>query len=51
MGAGADFSFINILVMNDRFNFALELLSDVTRYPAYLSSELDRQRQQMLSGM
>ena len=51
VGAGADFSFINILVMNDRFNFALELLSDVTRYPAYLSSELDRQRQQMLSGM
>ena len=51
VGAGTDFSFINILVMNDSFNFALELLSDVTRYPAYLPSELDRQRQQILSGM
>ena len=51
VGAGSDLSFVNILVMNDSFDLALELLSDVARQPAYAPAEIERGRQQLLSGM
>ena len=51
VGAGSDLSFVNILVMKDSFDLALEMVSDIARNPAYLPEEIDRQRQQLLSGM
>lgn len=50
-GAGADLSFINAVVMKDSLNFALDLVSDVARNPAFAKEEIERQRQQSLSGM
>ena len=50
-GAGTDLSFINTVVMKDSFDLALNLLSDITRNPAFSPEELDRQREQMLSGL
>ena len=51
VGASADLSFVNALVMKDSFDLVLDMLSDVARRPAFLPSEIDRQRQQVLSGM
>ena len=51
VGAGNDLSFVNVLVMKDSFDLALELLSDVARRPAYDLSEIARHRQQLLSSM
>ena len=50
-GAASDLSFVNILVMKDSFDLALELLSDIARRPAYAQAEITRQRQQLLSGL
>jgi zinc protease len=51
VGAGADLSFINAVVMKDSLNFALDLVSDVAQHPAFARDEIERQRQQSLSGM
>ena len=51
VGAASDLSFVNTVVMSDSFDLALDLLSDVTRHPAFAPAELERQRQQVLSGM
>lgn len=50
-GAGADLSFINAIVMKDSLNFALDLVSDIAQHPAFATEEIERQRQQTLSGM
>jgi zinc protease len=50
-GAGADLSFLNMLVMKDSFDTGLRLLSDMARHPAFDPAEIDRQRQQMLSTL
>jgi zinc protease len=50
-GAGTDLSFVNVLVMKGSFELALDLLSDVVRNPAFAQGELERQRQQLLSGL
>jgi zinc protease len=50
-GAGSDLSFINAIVMKDSLSFGLDLVSDIARHPAYANEELERQRQQSLSGM
>ncbi len=50
-GAGSDLSFIQAVVMKDSFNFALDLVSDVAQHPAFATEEIERQRQQSLSGM
>ena len=50
-GAGSDLSFIQAVVMKDSLNFALDLVSDVAQHPAFASAEIERQRQQTLSGM
>jgi len=51
VGAGTDLSFINAVVMKDSLNFALDLVSDVAQHPAFAAEEIERQRQQSLSGM
>ena len=50
-GAGTDLSFINMVVMKDSLDFGLGMLSDVARRPTFAPAEIERQRQQMLSGL
>ena len=50
-GAGSDLTFINAVVMKDSLAFALDLVSDVARNPRFAPEEIDRQKQQMLSGL
>jgi zinc protease len=50
-GAGTDLSFVNVVVMKDSFDLGLDLLSDVVRNPSFAAEEIERQRQQALSGM
>jgi zinc protease len=50
-GAGSDLSFVNVVVMKDSFAVAMELLADVVRNPAFAEEEIDRQRQQAVSGL
>jgi zinc protease len=51
VGAGTDLSYVNALVLREDLDFALDLVSDVTRNPAFAPEEIERQRQQMLSGL
>ena len=50
-GAGSDLSFINSVVMKDSFDFGLDMVSDLAQHPAFATDELERQRQQILSGL
>ncbi len=50
-GAGSDLTFINAVVMKDSLNVGLDLVSDVVQHPAFAAEEIERQRQQMLSGL
>lgn len=50
-GAGTDLTYVSSVVLKDSLPLALELLSDVVRRPTFAQEELDRQRQQALSGM
>jgi zinc protease len=50
-GAGNDLSFLNMVVMKDSFDTGLRMLSDMARRPAFSPDEIERQRQQMLSGL
>jgi zinc protease len=50
-GAGSDLTIADVLVMKDSLAFGFELLADVVRRPTFQPQELDRQRQQALSGM
>ena len=49
-GAGTDLSFVNVLVMTDSFEFGLDLVADTARNPAFAPAEIERERQQVLSG-
>jgi zinc protease len=49
-GAGTDLTFCNMVVMKDSFDTGLKMLSDMARQPAFAPAEIERQRQQMLSG-
>lgn len=51
VGAGTDLSFVNVLVLKDSFELALEMLSDIARRPVFAQDEIDRQRQRLLSEM
>ena len=51
VGAARDLGFVNVLVMKDSFDFALDLLADVARRPAFDPAEIERQRNQVLSGL
>jgi zinc protease len=50
-GAGSDITFINAAVMKDSLGLALDLVSDLARHPAFSPEEIERQRQQILSGL
>ncbi len=50
-GAGSDITFINAAVMKDSLGLALDLVSDLARHPAFAPEEIDRQRQQIISGL
>lgn len=50
-GAGTDLTFLNMVVMKDSFETGMRMLSDMARYPAFTPAEIERQRQQMLSGL
>lgn len=50
-GAGTDLSFVNTVVMRDDYATGLALMADVVRRPTFLSEEIERQRQQALSGL
>ena len=50
-GAGTDLTFCNMVVMKDSFDPGMRMLSDMARYPAFAPAEIERQRQQMLSGL
>ena len=49
-GAGTDLTFLNMVVMKDSFDAGLKMLSEMARQPAFAPAEIERQRQQMLSG-
>ena len=49
-GAGTDLTFVNVLVMTDSFEFGLDMVADTARNPAFAPSEIERERQQVLSG-
>jgi zinc protease len=49
-GAGTDLTFVNMVVMKDSFDAGLKMLSEMARVPAFAPAEIERQRQQMLSG-
>ena len=50
-GAGTDLTFINAAVMNDSLGVGLDLVADLARRPAFSPEEIDRQRQQISSGL
>jgi zinc protease len=50
-GAGTDLTFVSVVVMRDSFQFALELLGDIIRNPAFDPQEIARQREQLVSSM
>jgi zinc protease len=49
--SGSDASFAQVTVMKDSFAFGLEMLSDILRRPVFAGEELERQRQQLRSGL
>ena len=53
MGAGAatDLTFCNMVVMKDSFEKGMRMLSELAREPGFDPAEIERQRQQMLSGL
>ena len=50
-GAGTDLSFVNTIIMKDDYAAGLAMMADVVRRPTFLPAEIDRQRQQALSGL
>jgi len=50
-GAATDLTHVNMVVMKDSFETGMRMLSDLARHPAFDKAEIDRQRQQMLSGL
>ena len=50
-GSGSDLTFINSVVMKDSLDLALDLVSDLARNPAFAPEEIERQKQQVFSGL
>jgi zinc protease len=50
-GAGTDLSYVNTIIMKDDYAAGLAMMADVVRRPTFLQEEVDRQRQQALSGL
>lgn len=51
VAAGTDVTFVNAIVLKEDLGFALGLVADVARHPAFAPEEIERQRQQVLSGL
>ncbi len=51
VGAGTDVTYINAAVMKDGLSAGLDLVSEIARTPAFAPEEIERQRQQILSGL
>ncbi len=49
-GAGNDLTFVNVIVMKDSFDFALDLVADMVRRPVFAEEEIERQRQQFATS-
>jgi zinc protease len=50
-GAGSDLTYINMVVMKDSFETGMRMLDEMTEHPAFSFEEIDRQRQQIASGL
>lgn len=50
-GAGTDLSFVNMVVMKDSFETGLRMLAEMVEHPAFTPAEIERQRQQNMSGL
>jgi zinc protease len=50
-GAGSDLTFIQSMVMKDSLDVGLDLVSDLAQNPKFAPEEIERQRQQILSGL
>ena len=50
-GAGNELSFVNAGVIKDRFVEVMALMAEMVEQPAFSQGELDRQKQQAVSGM
>jgi zinc protease len=50
-GAGTDLSYVDTVVLKDSLPLGLQLMADVVRRPTFAAEEIDRQRQQALSGL
>jgi zinc protease len=50
-GAGTDLTHVNMIVMKDSFESGMRMLSDLARHPAFTQGEIDRKKQQALSGL
>jgi zinc protease len=50
-GVGRDLTFTDVVVMKDSFDVGMGLLADVIRNPAVATEEVERQRQQIESGL
>ena len=50
-GSGSDLTFANVVVMKDSFDVGMNLLADVVRNPAFAAEEIERQKQQAISGL
>jgi zinc protease len=50
-GSGTDHTLCNMVVMKDSFETGMRMLSEMARHPAFEPAEIERQRQQMLSGL
>lgn len=50
-GAGTDVTFASCVVMKDSLDLAFDLVADVARHPSFEPGEIERQREQVLSGL
>lgn len=50
-GSSTELSSVHAIVMKDSLSLGLDLVSDIARNPAFAPEEIERQRQQMLSGL
>lgn len=50
-GLGRDLSFVNAVVMKDDLALGMRLVADLLRNPTFAPEEMERQRQQVLSGL
>jgi zinc protease len=50
-GAGTDLTYVNTVVMKDSLSLGLQLMADVVRRPTFAAEEIERQRQQAISGL